>query len=179
MTTTLTKKFASTHARDLAAEFEHELNTTRKFLQRIPRDKLAWTPHEKSMTVGQLAWHIAEVPSATLKFSLADESEAPDFSAGRHQPKTLDEAMEIFESGAKEVIEILPTVGDDRMRAKFQVLQNGNPVMSMPRSDFLRYIMLNHWYHHRGQLGVYLRMLGVPVPSSYGPSADESPFAGS
>ena len=179
MTTTLTKESTNTLANALLAEFEQELKTTRNFLQRIPREKLAWKPHEKSMTVGQLAWHIAEVPPATLTFSLADESEAPDFGANRYQPKTLDEVLEFFESGSEEVRKILPTVDEDRMRETFKVLQNGRPVISMSRADFLRYIMFNQGYHHRGQLGVYLRLLGVPVPSSYGPSADESPFAGS
>lgn len=177
MTTTLTNRSTTTLASALLAEFEQELNTTRKFLQRIPSDKLAWKPHEKSMTAGQLAWHIAEVPAATLKFSLADASEAPDFSASRKQPQSLDEVLELFESGATEVRQILSTIDDDRMCDTFKVLQGGRPVMTMPRAEFLRFIMFNQWYHHRGQLGVYLRVLGAAVPSSYGPSADESPFA--
>ena len=163
-------------AQSMLQEFEQELKTTRRFLERVPADKLSWRPHEKSMTAGQLALHIAQVPAGTLKFSLADEETAPDFSTRWAQPKDLSEILEALESCAAEVRQVLPDIDDSRMRDTFSVVQAGRTLMAMPRANFLRAIMLNHWNHHRGQLGVYLRLLGAAVPASYGPSADELPF---
>jgi uncharacterized damage-inducible protein DinB len=163
-------------AQAMLDEFERELATTRKFLERVPDERLTWRPHEKSMTAGQLALHIATVPSGVLKLSLPDEAVPPDFRAGFRQPETLREVLTALDDSAVFVRQTLPTIDDRRMRKLFTIVQNGRTLMSLPRVDFLRAIMLNHWYHHRGQLGVYLRLLGAAVPSSYGPSGDESPF---
>lgn len=162
-------------ATSLLAEFEQELGTTRKFLQRVPEGRLAWRPHEKSMTTGQLALHIAQTPQGVLRLSEPDEAAPPDFSKGRSQPATLREVLNALDETAAFVRQTLPTIDDARMRETFRVVQNGKTLMSLPRAAFLRSIMLNHWYHHRGQLGVYLRLLGMAVPSSYGPSGDELP----
>jgi uncharacterized damage-inducible protein DinB len=160
-------------AREMLAEFERELGTTRRFLERLPSDRLGWQPHPKSMTAGQLALHIAQVPRGVLEMSLADEAAVPDFSAGRQQPDALTEVVAALDRSAEYVRQTLPGIDDERMRSTFKVVREGRILMSMPRADFLRAIMLNHWYHHRGQLGVYLRLLGAAVPSSYGPSGDE------
>lgn len=162
-------------AAGMLAEFEQELNTTRRFLERVPRDKLTWQPHEKSMTAGQLALHIAEAPEGVLQLCQPDEAEAPDFSGGRPQPAALGEVLAALDKSAAYVRETLPAISDARMHETFHVTQGGKPLVAMPRVAFLRSIMLNHWYHHRGQLGVYLRLLGASVPSSYGPSGDEMP----
>jgi uncharacterized damage-inducible protein DinB len=154
-------------------EFDRELGTTRKFLERIPDGKLLWRPHEKSMTAGQLALHIAEVPAGVLEMCLADEAPVPDFSDGRRQPATLRQVLDQLDQSAEYVHRTLRNVDDARMHATFTVVKGGRTVMAVPRADFLRAIMLNHWYHHRGQLGVYLRLLGASVPPSYGPSGDE------
>jgi uncharacterized damage-inducible protein DinB len=156
----------------LLAEFERELGTTRKFLEQLPVDRLTWRPHEKSMTAGQLALHIAEVPGRVLEFVLADQASPPDFRI-REQPNTLRDVLDLLDRSAASVRQTLPTVDDGRMRETFRIVQSGRTLMSLPRADFLRSIMLNHWYHHRGQFGVYLRLVGALVPSSYGPSADE------
>jgi uncharacterized damage-inducible protein DinB len=166
-------------AASLLTEFEQELVTTRRFLERVPEDRLAWRPHEKSMTVGQLALHIAQVPAGVLRLSEPDEAAAPDFSAGRPQPETLGEVLAALDDSARQVRQSLPAIDDGRMRDMFTVVQGGRTLLSLPRLAFLRSIMLNHWYHHRGQLGVYLRLLGAAVPSSYGPSGDEAPRFGS
>jgi uncharacterized damage-inducible protein DinB len=166
-----------TIAQALLTEFERELATTRRFLERLPADRLGWQPHEKSMTAGELALHIAQVPAGVLRLSLADEATAPDFNASRPRPQTLHDVLAALESSAAYVRQTLPTIDDGRMRATFTVERAGRTLMSLPRVDFLRAIMLNHWYHHRGQFGVYLRLLGAAVPSSYGPSGDESPFS--
>jgi uncharacterized damage-inducible protein DinB len=159
----------------LLAEFEQELSTTRKFLERVPEERLTWRPHEKSMSVGQLALHIAQVPQGVLRLSEPDEATAPDFNRGRPQPATLHEILDALDQSAAFVRQTLLTVNDTRMRDTFRVVQNGKTLLSLQRGAFLRSVMLNHWYHHRGQLGVYLRLLGVVVPSSYGPSGDEAP----
>jgi uncharacterized damage-inducible protein DinB len=127
------------------------------------------------MTTGQLALHIAQVPMGVLKLALAEEVTAPDFTRARPQPSTRREVLYALDSSAANVRTILPTIDDQRMRATFTVVQAGRTLMSLPRASFLRGVMLNHWYHHRGQLGVYLRLLGAVVPSSYGPSGDELP----
>jgi uncharacterized damage-inducible protein DinB len=162
-------------AASLLAEFEQELITTRKFLERVPEGRLSWRPHEKSMTAGQLALHIAQTPEGVLRLSEPDEAAPPDFSSGRPQPAALREVLEALDHSAAYLRQTLPTVSDDRMNADFRVAQGGRTLMSLPRAAFLRSIMLNHWYQHRGQLGVYLRLLGAAVPSSYGPSGDEMP----
>jgi uncharacterized damage-inducible protein DinB len=127
------------------------------------------------MTAGQLALHIAGIPATVLKFSMADEGNAPDFNAPRPQVATLAEVLGVFNASAEHVRQTLPTIDDERMRKTIRVVAGGRSVMSTPRASFLRSLMLNHWYQHRGQLGVYLRLLGAAVPSSYGPSADEPP----
>jgi uncharacterized damage-inducible protein DinB len=176
--TTHSSEASSGHniARAMLEEFERELATTRKFLERVPEERLTWRPHEKSMTAGQLALHIASVPAGVLKLSLTDEAAPPDFRAGPKQPQSSREVLDTLDASAAFVRQTLPTIDDGRMRSLFKVVLNGRTLMSLPRADFLRAIMLNHWYHHRGQLGVYLRLLGAAVPSSYGPSGDESPF---
>jgi uncharacterized damage-inducible protein DinB len=162
----------------LLVEFEQELRTTRRFLERVPEDRLTWRPHEKSMSAGQLALHIAQTPSGVLRLSEPDEAAPPNFSQGRPQPTTQREVLDALDESAALVRQTLPTIDDARMRETFRVVQNGKTLLSWPRAAFLRSIMLNHWYHHRGQLGVYLRLLGVAVPSSYGPSGDEPPSFG-
>jgi uncharacterized damage-inducible protein DinB len=161
-----------TLAQSTLEEFEQELGTTRRFLERMPADRLTWRPHAKSMTAGQLALHIAEVAAGVLRMALDDEAAPPDLST-REQPVDLSQVLERLHRSADFVRQALPTIDDARMRATFTIVQDGQTLMSMPRVAFLRHIMLNHWYHHRGQLGVYLRLLGAAVPSSYGPSADE------
>jgi uncharacterized damage-inducible protein DinB len=160
-------------ARSLLAEFERELTTTRRFLEHLPEERLTWRPHEKSMTAGQLALHIAQAPAGVLQLSQVDEATLPNFSADRQQPATLGEVFAELDRTVAEVRQILPKVDDLRMSQTFRVVQSGRTIMAMPRVDFLRSIMLNHWYHHRGQFGVYLRLVGAKVPSSYGPSGDE------
>ncbi|HEX8914066.1 MAG TPA: DinB family protein [Humisphaera sp.] len=161
------------------SEFEHEAKTTRRFLERVPADRLDWRPHPKSMTVGQLALHIASVPGGIASAATQDSIPAPDFSKGMPQPATLDEVLAAHDASVATVRKVLPTIGDHRMGGTWTATApDGKPVMSMPRSGVIRMIMLNHWIQHRGQLGVYLRLLGAKVPYSYGPSGDESPFGG-
>jgi uncharacterized damage-inducible protein DinB len=165
----------NTIAAAFLAEFEHELKTTRRFLERVPEEKFGWRPHEKSMTAGQLSLHMAQVPERVLTMALPDESPMPNMAGERPAATTVREVVETLDRGAAFVREKLPAITDARMQATLRITRDGKVIVEMPRAAFLRNILLNHWYHHRGQLGVYLRLLGASVPSSYGPSGDEPP----
>lgn len=157
------------------AEFEQEAATTRRFLERLPNGKLNWKPHEKSMTAGQLALHIATAPAQVLAMSMVDRAELPDMSGPNPQPTSLQEVLQAHDESTARVRSELPKIGDARMGESIVFSKGGKEVLSFPRGAMLRSIMLNHWIHHRGQFGVYLRLLGASVPSSYGPSGDELP----
>lgn len=160
-------------AQSMLAEFEHESKTTRKFLERIPHDKLGWKPHEKSHTAGALGRHIAIVPGNVVRSALLDQVPLPDFATLFKQPATMQEILGSHEKSIETVRELLPTLDDARMITNWSAMRDGKPVMTMTKVTFLRSIMLNHWIQHRGQLGVYLRLMGAKVPASYGPSGDE------
>ena len=160
-------------AHAMLGEFEHEAKITRKFLERIPQDKLMWKPHEKSHTAGALALHIAQVPGSVVRLALVDSSPVPDFNAMFKQPANVQEILSTHEKSAQTVREILPTLDDARLMTNWSATVDGKPVMTMPKAMLLRSIMLNHWIQHRGQFGVYLRLVGAKVPASYGPSGDE------
>lgn len=162
-------------AQALLAEFEHEAKTTRKFLERIPEDKLTWKPHPKSMTAGQLALHTAAAPGNVLELCNQDPAAPPDFNKPMPQPKSLREVLEAHDKSVSAVKAGLPKFDEKRLQSTWRAVKDGQEILAMPRAAFLRSIMLNHWYHHRGQLGVYLRLLGAKVPASYGPSGDEMP----
>jgi len=156
----------------LLAEFDGEIRTTRKALERLPQDKLLWKPHQKSMTAGQLALHIAELPSGVLSMGIKNSSEVPDLSHPT-QPESVTQVLSALNSSESQVRDLLPTISDRAMHEDIRITKDGVDVMVLPRVAFLRLIMLNHWYHHRGQFSVYLRLLGCSVPSAYGPTADE------
>lgn len=160
-------------AQKMLEEFERELVTTRRFLERVPGDRLSWKPHEKSMSVGQLAYHIAETPNLTVRFVEKERNTAPSWGV-REEATGVPELLAMLDEGAAEARKGLLAIDDDRMRASFTIDLPDGSEFALPRERFLRSVMLNHWYHHRGQLGVYLRLLGVGVPSSYGPSGDEA-----
>jgi len=155
-------------------EVEQEAQTTKRVLERVPADKLGWKPHPKSFSLGQLAMHIASAPGSIAAAATPDSFEAPGFNQA--QPGNLQEILDTFSKGLVATKESLKKMDDARMAASWSLTMNGKPIMSMPRVSFLRSVMMNHIYHHRGQLSVYLRILDVPVPSIYGPSADENPF---
>jgi uncharacterized damage-inducible protein DinB len=159
--------------RAMLDEFERELRTTKKFLERLPEDRLSWRPHARSMSAGQLGHHIAETPGLALRFAMQDRGAPPNFSV-REEAASVGELLSTLDRSAAFVREMLPTVDDARMRATFTIDMPDGSKLELPRGQFVRAVVLNHWYHHRGQLGVYLRLLEVPVPSSYGPSGDEA-----
>lgn len=162
-------------ADSILMELDQEAQTTKRVLDRIPDDKLAWKPHAKSFSLGQLALHIAALPGNITAAVVPDTMEVPIFS--QPAPKGRQEILDTFSKGLASAKDMLNKMDDARLTSTWTLTRNGKVLMSMPRIAFLRSILMNHNYHHRGQLSVYLRMLDVPVPSIYGPSADENPFA--
>jgi uncharacterized damage-inducible protein DinB len=156
-------------------EMEQEARTTKRVLERIPEDKLAWKPHPRSFSLGQLALQIASVPGSVAAAAVPDSVEAPNFL--QPEPKSRQEVLDTFSKSLESAKETLKKMDDARLMSTWTLTKNGKVLMSIPRIGFIRSILMNHSYHHRGQLSVYLRMLEVPVPSIYGPSADENPFA--
>ena len=160
----------------LLQELEQEAQTTRRVLERVPQAHLAWKPHEKSMSLGQLALHVATVPGNVAE--LAVQSAAPLPAEFMQPPATnASELVPALEQSVARAKALLGRLDDQAMTSTWRLMAGDREVMAMPRVGFIRAVMLNHWYHHRGQLSVYLRQLNVPVPSIYGPSADENPFA--
>jgi uncharacterized damage-inducible protein DinB len=162
----------------IIAELEQEAESTRRVLERIPETELSWRPHEKSMSLGQLALHIATTPGGVAQGAALDTMEKPDFG-NRPEPNSKREILEALEQSLETATEFLRGLDDARATQTWTMTSAGKTVLSVPRIGFIRTIMLNHWYHHRGEMQVYLRLLGVRVPSVYGPTADEDPFVAS
>jgi uncharacterized damage-inducible protein DinB len=158
-------------------EFREEAAITKRVLERVPADKLSWKPHQKSMSLGQLAFHIASVPGALAKLVQVDEFDAARANFDPPQPKDLTEIHTTLDESVRAAEHCLNGMSEQTARGNWCLMVNGKQAFSGPRFEVLRSIMLNHWYHPRGQLSVYLRMLEVPVPVIYGRSADENPFA--
>jgi uncharacterized damage-inducible protein DinB len=156
----------------LLAEFDHEVATTRKLLERVPEDRLSWKPHPRSMSLGGLALHVANLPSwgsSILQTEAFDLAEAPP---NLSDPGSRVAILELFEKTTVSTRRAL-----DKIDAEFMVpwtLKNGGHQMfTLPRLSAFRSFVMNHLIHHRGQLSVYLRLNDVPLPPIYGPSADE------
>lgn len=162
-------------ADSLLQELEQEAGTTRRVLERVPEDKLAWQPHEKSMTLGRLAHHVATTPGDIAGIAAVDEFDFGNFS-GSKESTTSAELLAAHEASIQKAKDFLESMDDASAMATWKATMQGKDLMALPRVGVVRNIMLNHWIHHRGQLSVYLRLLDVPVPSIYGPSADENPF---
>ena len=158
-------------------EFREEAAITKRVLDRVPADKLTWKPHRKSMSVGQLALHIANVPGSLAKISQLDEFDVAQANFDPPAPKNMEEIHAALGESIRVAEECLSGMSEQKAMGNWRLMTNGKQIFSRPRVEVLRSIMLNHWYHHRGQLSVYLRLLDVPVPMIYGRSADENPFA--
>ncbi|MDX1577755.1 MAG: DinB family protein [Gemmatimonadota bacterium] len=159
------------------SEIEMEAPATRAMLERVPAENLEWRPHEKSMTLGELALHVAGTPGEVAGLLHLDEIPPPDFGSNP-QPRSVQEILDAYEESLAAAKRTLAAMDDEEAMKPFRVVDDGRELMSMPKVAVVRAILLNHWYHHRGQLSVYLRLLEVPVPATYGASADENPMAG-
>ena len=163
-------------AATLLPEFDQEMANTRKSLERVPEDKLDWKPHEKSMSFVEIATHMANLLSWTV---LSIEQDSYDMAPpGEDHPQvdpadSLESALAMFDKNVTAARAAIEGASDERLLAPWALLHGGNEVFKMPRVAVLRTMIMNHMIHHRAQLGVYLRLNDVPVPSLYGPSADE------
>ena len=156
----------------LIAELEQEAATSRWVLELVPEDRFSWAPHERSMTLGQLAFHVAALPRGIAQWLDQPAAEPPNVPLP--EPKSRDQLLEEFDAGVRYAVERIKAWGPEGLQAEWRLLNNGETVLAAPRGAMVRTLMMNHAYHHRGQLTVYLRLLNVPVPSVYGPSADEA-----
>jgi uncharacterized damage-inducible protein DinB len=157
----------------LLAELQNEAATARKCLERVPADKFDWKPHEKSMTFGRLASHLGEMFGWTKP---TIEQGGIDFATMDYkpfEPKTNEELLAQFDSAVAETVSVLKNTSDETFMENW-TMRNGEQVyFNMPKIAVMRSFVMNHIIHHRGQLSVYLRLNDIPVPSIYGPSADE------
>ena len=160
----------------ILAELDQEAHATRRVLARVPQEHLSWRPHPKSMSLGQLALHVATVPGLVAELAAQDSiPEPPAFT--QPEAATSAELVPTLDASLAKARQVLGGLDDAKLNATWRLMSGNKEIMAMPRAAVLRMIMLNHWYHHRGQMLVYLRMHNVPLPSVYGPTADENPFA--
>jgi len=159
----------------LLQELEQEARTTRRVLERVPEDRLSWRPHPTARTLGELALHVAIVPGAIAELAASPSpAQVPRFADP--SPKAASELIPALDAAIGKARKALGAMDDASLAATWRLMLGDRELFAIPRVAFLRSTMLNHWYHHRGQLSVYLRQLGVKIPSIYGPSADENPF---
>ncbi|HEX9611672.1 MAG TPA: DinB family protein [Gemmatimonadales bacterium] len=158
-------------------ELEEEAVTTRRVLERVPDNRLGWRPHQKARTLGELALHVAMVPGGVAQLA-ASPSPARVPQVGQDpSPANSSELIPALDQSIATAKRVLGGMDDAALTATWRLTNGERELFATTRAALLRSVMLNHWYHHRGQLTVYLRELGVPIPSIYGPSADENPFA--
>jgi uncharacterized damage-inducible protein DinB len=164
------------HIDAMLQELDQEAHTTRRLLERVPNDRLDWKPHPRARTLGQLALHVAAVPGAVASFACAPSPvQVPSF-AGDPSPASAGELLTALTDSISTAKAKVGALDDAALAAPWRLMAGDRELIAAPLGVFLRSVMLNHWYHHRGQLSVYLRELDVPIPSIYGPSADENPF---
>ena len=159
----------------LLPEFDHEMTTTRKLLERLPEDRFDWKPHAKSFSLGQLAQHVATIPmwgSMTISQTELDIAGSPPLPA----MTTRSEILAAFDQNVRTTRAAIVDKSDAEWMVPWSLKSGAHTIFSIPRAGVWRSFVLNHLVHHRGQLSVYLRMLDVPIPSMYGPSADEQSF---
>jgi uncharacterized damage-inducible protein DinB len=159
----------------LLHEYDHELATTRRVLERVPEVEFGWKPHDKSMTLGQLATHVASIPWwLTMALEAGFHDVAPGArGSGLETARSRTALLEEFDASVKKARASLARASDAEMLAPWTLKFNGQEIFTMPRTTVVRSFVLNHLIHHRGQLSVYLRLKDVPVPAIYGPTADE------
>jgi len=162
-------------AQALTDELQQEAQATRRVLERIPSDRLSWKPHARSMSLGQLAHHLATLPAGVTEMLAQPEAQVPEMME-RPEAASVEEVLATLDASVERASSLLAGMDDAAMAEDWRMVRDGETMMEVPRAAMLRMALLNHAVHHRGQLTVYLRLLDVPLPAIYGPSADESPF---
>jgi uncharacterized damage-inducible protein DinB len=161
----------------LIEELEQEAPVTRRVLERVTDEHLGWRPHPRGRSLGELALHVATVPGGVAELGAAPSpAPVPDFSGPAPHPARAAELVPALDRSIAQAKELVASLDDAALLSTLRLVKDGREVLALPRGKFLRSTMLNHWYHHRGQLTAYLRALDLTVPSIYGPSADDSPF---
>lgn len=161
------------YAQFFAMEIEHDAAITRKYIERLPEDKFDFTPHPKSMKLGLLAGHLSEIPGWT---QMTIDVDTMDFDPAAYvpfAPKSRAEILAKLDESVAAALKALAGASDEHLMKPWKMTMAGKTIIDMPRAAVLRGMIVNHTVHHRAQLGVYLRLLDVPVPATYGPSADE------
>jgi uncharacterized damage-inducible protein DinB len=161
------------------SEFDQEMANTRKTLERVPDSKFSWKPHQKSSALGQLAGHLANIPSwltITIKEDTLDLAPGGVPMQPPPTPNNNKELLAQFDENVKQGRSVLAAASDAQLMQPWSLLNNGKTMMTLPKAAVVRSFVMNHLIHHRAQLGVYLRLNNIPVPAIYGPSADEGSF---
>jgi uncharacterized damage-inducible protein DinB len=156
----------------LVTELEQEAKTTRRLLERVPENNLSWKPHVKSMSLGQLALHVAQSPGY-MAWGANDVFEFTPDMANAPEATTRSEILQAHDQSVAKAKQVLQQLGDQGLMKNWKAVAGSDTIMELPKAGLARVVCFNHTYHHRGQLSVYLRLLDVPIPSIYGPSADE------
>jgi uncharacterized damage-inducible protein DinB len=159
---------------DFLRELDDETPATRRALERVPNDKLDWAPHERSLTMGQLALHIANIPGVLSELAMKPSFDV-SFVVPRPSPVNVDQVLTTLDESVAKAKALIGALDDAALATPWRMFNGNLEIASMPRGSFLRSVLFNHWYHHRGQLTVYLRETGAMVPAIYGASADEIP----
>lgn len=161
----------------LLPEFDQEMANTRKTLERVPDDKMGWTPHPKSFPMGTLALHVAQLPGWMTMTITTDELEVGNQPGYPPPAENKQKALlDLFDKNVAEAREALAGASDETLMKPWSLIVRGNKAFTFPKIAVLRSFVMNHLIHHRAQLGVYLRLNDVAVPGLYGPSADEKIF---
>ena len=158
----------------LIGELVHESANTRKILERVPTDKLNWLPHEKSMKLGRLAKHIADLPAWIDRIINAEEFDFATAKFNHEPPASTEDILHLFDERLASAVNVLGSASDENLNSMWTMRRGEHVMFQLPKKVALRSLAYNHAYHHRGQVSVYLRLLNVPVPGMYGPSADET-----
>ena len=158
-------------------ELDFEADTTRRVLQGVPRDRLDWQPHDRSMSIGKLAMHVATIPGMFARLLAEEYVDFAEWDFESTDPNPAIDLVALMEESVADAKEWLASVDDEQAFALWRGAIEGKEVIAIPRIAVIRSMLFSHLYHHRGQLCVYLRLLDIPVPAIYGPSADENPFA--
>ncbi len=159
----------------LLAELDQESQATRSVLAALPADKLGWKPHPRSLSLGEQAQHVADIPGRLAEMLGQDHFDFAD-GQGFSEASSSEALLHDFDASLATARHALQNWSAEELASEWKVAKEGKHLMSLPRSAALRSFLFNHLYHHRGQLTVYLRLLDVPVPSVYGPTADVDPF---
>lgn len=163
-------------AQALRSELDREGEVTFRVLQRVPRERLGWRPHARSMSLGELALHVARIPADFSQILEADGVDFAEVDFGGEQPSADTDLARELSVSLEAARKWLAALDDAKATAMWSAKTGGHVLFEVPRLALVRSLMFNHLYHHRGQLCLYLRLLDVPVPPVYGPTADENPF---